>query len=159
MEPWVDFATVGVAALILFIICAFWEKRAPDAPRLLLIGIVAGIPLGLLSDFVLWGTYNYPLGYGLLYLTINAAVIYGLFVATILLLQRVRLLHFSAWIVAVVAVYEGADYLFPVWAYKVTPFLGWLSFILIGYFATAFFIALVAHLLFRYRFQFINDVI
>lgn len=159
MGAWLDFVVVGAAALILFIVCAFSENRYSDIPRLLFFGILAGIPLGLVSDLVLWGIYSYPLGYGLLYLIINAAVVYGLFVATVLLLQRVRLLHFLAWIVAMVAVYEVSNYFFPVWAYKVTPILGWLIFVLVGYFATAFFIALVSHLFFRYRFQLISDIV
>ena len=68
-----------------FMVCVFREQRYSDAPRLLLLGIITGVPLGLLSDFALRGTYTYPLGYGLLYLILNSAVVYGLFVATVLL--------------------------------------------------------------------------
>lgn len=158
MEAWFDFGVVGFVALIIFIVCAFLEKRFSDAPRLLLIGILTGIPLGLLSDLVLWGTYTYPLGYGLFYLILNAAVVYGFFVATVLLLQRVRLLRFSVWVIATMTVYEVVNYFFPVWTYTVTPLFGWLSFVLVGYFATAIFIALLGHLFFGYKFQFISDV-
>jgi hypothetical protein len=159
MEPWLDFVAVGLAALFLYIVCTFYEKRSSDAPRLLLLGILTGVPLGLLSDLALRGTYTYTLGYGLFYLILNAAVVYGFFVATVLALQRVRLLRFSIWIIVIVAVYEITNHFFPVWTYKVTPFLGWLSFVLIGYFATAVFIVLIAHLFFRYRFQSIDDLI
>ena len=159
MESWLDFAIVGFAELLLFIVCAFYQKRFSDTFRLLLLGISLGTVLGLLSDFVLWGAYSYPLGYGLFYLTLNAAVIYGLFAATVLLLQRVRLLRFSIWILAMVVVYEITNYFFPVWTYEITPFLGWLSFVLVGYFATAMFVALIAHIFFRYRFQCIDDLI
>lgn len=159
MDAWLDFAVVGFAALLLFIVCAFYEKRVSDVPRLLLVGVLTGIPLGLLSDFVLWGTYTYPLGYGLFYLTLNAAVVYGLFVATVLLLQRVRFLRFCIWVLAMVAVYEVSNYFFLVWTYEVTPFLGWLSFVLVGYFVTAVFIAVVGHLSFGYKFQFIDELL
>ena len=159
LEEWLNFVVVGFATLILFIVCAFYEKRSSNALRILLIGIPLGTVLGLFSDLVLWGTYSYPLGHGLPYLILNAAIIYGFFVATVLLLQRVRLLRFSIWIIAMVAVYEITNYFFPVWTYKITPFLGWSSFVLAGYFATAIFIALIGHVFFKYRFQFINDLI
>ena len=139
LEEWLNFVVLGFVALILFIICAFYEKRSSDALRILLIGIPLGTVLGLFSDLVLRGTYSYPLGYGLPYLILNAAVVYGFFTATVLLLQRVRLLRFSIWILATLAVYEITNYFFPVWTYEVTPFLGWLSFVLVGYFATAMF--------------------
>lgn len=158
MEAWIDFVIVGLAAFLLFIVCAFFEKRTSDAPRLLLVGILAGIPLGLLSDFVLWGAYTYPLGYGLFYLILNAAVVYGLFVATVLLLQHARLLRFSAWVIAMVGIYEITNHFFPAWTYEVTPFLGWLSFVLLGYFATAVSVASVGHQFFKYKFKFIEDL-
>jgi hypothetical protein len=158
MELWFNFAIVGLAAFILFLICALYEKRSSDALRFLLIGIPTGMVLGSLSDFVLWGTYSYPLGYGLFYLTLNAAVIYGCFVATVLLLQRVRLVRFSIWIIAMASVYETTNHFFPVWSYQVTPLLGWISFVLVGNFATALFIVLIAHIVFKYRFQLIADL-
>ena len=37
--------------------------------------------------------------------------------------------------------------------------LGWLSSVLLGYFATAIFIALIGHMNFGYRFQLINDLL
>ena len=159
MELWLNFVVVGLVAFFLFMVCVFREQRYSDAPRLLLLGILTGVPLGLLSDFALRGTYTYPLGYGLLYLILNAAVVYGLFVATVLALQRVRFLRFSIWIIAIMAVYEITNHVFPVWGYKVSPFLGWLSFVLVGYFATAIFIALIGHMIFGYRFQLINDLL
>lgn len=159
MEDWLNFAIVGFVELILFIACAIYEKRSSDAPRLLFLGILAGMPLGLISDFVLWGTYSYPLGYGWFYLFLNAAIVYGLFTATVLLLQQVRLLRFAIWSIAMVAVYEITNHFFPVWAYNVTPFLGLLAFVLVGYFATAVFIALICHLFFRYKFQFIDNLL
>ncbi len=159
MEAWLDFAILGLAALLLFIVCAFLEKRSSDALRLLLISIPTGIVLGLVSDVALWGAYTYPLGYGLFYLVLNAAVVYGLFVATVLLLQRVRLLRFCIWVMALVVVYEITNYYFLVWTYEVTPFLGWLSFVILGYFATAVFVAVVAHVFCGYKFQFIDDLI
>lgn len=158
MDAWIDFAIVGCAALLLFIVCAFTEKRGSDALRILLLGIPLGTALGLLSDFVLSGTYTYPLGYGVPYLILNAAVVYGFFTATVLLLQRAPLLRFCIWILAMIAAYEIPNHFFPVWTYEVTPFLGWLSFVLVGFFATAGCIALVSHFCFRYRFRCISDL-
>jgi hypothetical protein len=158
MEAWIDFGVVGLAAFILFIVCAFYEKQSANIPRFLVVGVIAGIPLGLVSDFVLWGAYTYPLGYGLSYLILNAAVIYGLFVATVLLLQKTRLVRFSLWIMGIAAIYEITNYFFVAWTYEVTPFLGWLSFVILGYFATAIFIACVSHFFFSYRFRFIDDL-
>lgn len=159
MDPWLDFAVLGLVALLFFIACTFTERRSSDALRLLLIAIPTGTVLGLVSDLVLWGTYTYPLGYGLPYLTLNAAVVYGLFVATVLLLQKVRLLRFLAWILAMAFAYEVANYFFPTWSYEVTPFLGWLSFVILGYFATAVFVAFVAHLFWKYKFAFVDDLL
>jgi hypothetical protein len=158
MEAWIDFVVVGFVALAFFVACALYEKRFSDAPHLLLFGVLAGTPLGLVSDFALWGAYTYPLGYGLFYLTLNAAVVYGLFVATVLVLQRTRLLRFFIWITALMAVYEITNYFFTVWTYEVTPFLCWLSFVLVGYFATAIFVALIGHLFFGYKFEFIDNL-
>lgn len=158
MSAWIDFAAVGLAELTLFFACAFFEKRIQDIPRLLSLGIIIGIPLGLLSDLVLWGTYTYPLGYGLLYLVLNAAVVYGLFAATILLLQRARLVRFSFWIAAMIAIYEATNHFFLVWTYEITPFLGLLAFVVGGYFVTALAIALGAHVFFGYRFSLLDSL-
>jgi len=158
MEAWLNFAMVGSAALLLFAVCALLERRTHDALRLLAIGIPAGMMLGLLSDYVLSGIFSYVLGYGAFSLVLNAAVLYGLFTATVLLLQQVRFTRFAVWVIAMAAVYESANHAFPVWAYGVAPFPVWLMFVLAGNFATAFFIALIAHFLFGYRFHFIAAV-
>jgi hypothetical protein len=158
MQNWINFGVVGCAALFLFIICAIYEKRTVEAPRLLLLGIIFGTPLGLISDLVLWGTYTYPLGYGFFYLLLNAAVIYGLLTATVLLLQKASLVRFSAWIIGMMAVYEITNHFFPVWNYTITPFIGLLLFVVVGNFATAVFIALVGHFLFKFSFKFVSEL-
>lgn len=155
MEAWLNFAIVGFAALLLFITCALFERRIHSAPQLLIVGVIFGIALGLLSDYVLSGIFSYTLGYGLPYLILNAAVIYGLFTATVLLLQQTRLTHFVFWIIAMATVYETANYFFPVWSYGITSAFWWVAFVFIGNFATAFFIILIARLFSRYRVRFI----
>src|SRR4051812_29896173 len=99
-EAWLHFTIVVFVQLLFFIICAYYEKRLSDIPSLLGWGVLTGIVFGTLLDRVVgefFGLSEYELGFGAFFLIINAALSYGLFAATILLLQRARLLQFYGW--------------------------------------------------------------
>lgn len=162
-ETWLNFTIVIAVQLVLFIICAFYEKKLSHAINILGYGILTGIIFGISFDIIFGKFFNlhsYALGFGLFFLALNAILSYGLFAANILLLQKVNLLRFYIWTVVIVAVYEITNYFFPVWTWKLglqpIEFLITLS---VGYLAGAILIATVSHIFFGYRFLFIDKLL
>jgi len=162
-EAWLHFATIIFVQALLFVVCAYRQKRLSDMPRILGWGIFTGIGVGLLSDLIwgkFFGLWSYTLGFGVLSLTLTAALVYGLFAANILLMRRVRLLHFFIWIMVMMATYEVTNHFFRVWTYELAlPTYAFLMFLVAGYFATAFFIAVIWHAFLGYRFSLIDNLL
>jgi len=163
LEAWSNFTVIIIIQLLLFIFCAYYEKRLSDAPRILGLGVFTGIIFGLLFDFIigkLFGLHSYVLGFGVLFLILNAALSYGLFAATILLIQRVQLIHFYIWTFVIVAVYEIANHFFRVWTWEfVLSHDQFLIVLSVGYFAGAILIATVWHFFLGHRFLFIDNLL
>lgn len=162
LGPWINFAIVICIQLLLFIICAYREKKLSDIPNLLWKGVLIGIPMGLLYDHLgnFLGINSYVLGFGLPFLLVNAAFSYGLFVANILILRNARLTHLYIWTVIIVIVYELTNHLFPVWIWEfaLSPILFFLT-LSAGYFGGAIFVSMISHFFFKYRFLIIDNVL
>ena len=162
-ETWLNFSVIIFVQFLLFIICAFYEKRLSDVARILGLGILTGIVFGLLFDLVFGkfsGFHEYVLGFGVFFLILNAALSYSLFAANILLMQRLRLLQFYIWTVVIVAVYEITNYFFPVWTWEFT--LSPIELLMVlsaGYFGGAILIATVWHMFLGHRFLFIDNLL
>lgn len=160
-EAWLSYAVFILELLFLFLIRAWYEKKLADVPRILLLGALSGIVPGLVCD-LLFGKYlgigSYTLGFGLPFLILNAVLGYGLFVANVLLLQKARFLNFCIWIGVITAVFEITNLYFPVWTYAfaVPSFEYWLV-AFGGPLELAIVIALSWHVLFKYRFVFVNN--
>jgi len=167
-ESWLHFAIVVFVQLIIFIIHAYYEKKLSDVPRILGWGILIGIVVGLPSDLILgkfFGLWSYTLGFGPSFLSLNAALVYGVFAANTLLMQRSRLLHFFIWTMVVMAFYEITNHFFRAWTYHfsggeiaVSPFEFWIG-LAIGYFGTAILIAAIWHVFLGHRFFFITNLL
>ncbi|MEX0917175.1 MAG: hypothetical protein WDZ90_01485 [Candidatus Paceibacterota bacterium] len=163
LEPWLNFVVVIFIQLLLLIVYACYKKKLSDVPRILGLGIVIGMGVGLLSDLVLgkfFGLWSYALGFSSLPLMLTAVFVYGLFSASILLMQHARLLHFFVLTMIMMVVYETTNYFFRVWSYELTlPFLGLLAFLIVGYFTTAVFVAVTGHVFFKHRFFYIDTLL
>lgn len=161
-EAWLNFGVIILFQMFLFIACALFVKRLPDAPSVLVRGILTGIVFGLLFDLIvgkLLGLHSYVLGFTPLFLIINATLSYGLFASTILLLQRARLVPFYIWTLAIIATYEIANLFFRVWLWEfAVPFPIFLIVLFVGYSGGAILIAVAWHLLLGYRFSFISNI-
>jgi len=163
-EPWLNFTIFVSVQFLLFIIHAYFEKKLSDAPRILGWGILIGIAVGLSFDLVLgkfFGLWSYTLGFGPMSLALSASLVYGLFAAHTLLMQRARLPHFFLWTMLVgVVFYEITNYFFPVWTYEFAlPPLGFLTFLLVGNFAAALLVAVIWHVFLGHRFFFIDAML
>lgn len=168
LESWLNFAIVVFAQLVLFVAHAYYVNRLTDIPRLLGLGVLIGLVMGLLYDLFLGkflGLASYELGFGAIFLVINGALSYGIFAANVLLLQHARLRDFFLLTVVVVVVYEVTNNFLRVWTWRLEHLLAFSSSVefiivlLIGYFTGAIFVAAVAHKFFQYRFSFINNLL
>lgn len=162
-EAWLNFAIVICIQFLLFIIHALYEKRLSDALRILGLGVVGGVVLGLFFDLILGKSFNffsYTLGFDPFFVVLNALLFYGLFVANVLLMQKVRLVHFLVWILIVGAVTEATNLYFHLWTWKYAslPLVEYLAFLLLGYFGIALFVSVVVHLL-GHRFRFLHRLL
>src|SRR3989344_1749272 len=159
-EAWLNFIIIILVQLLLFIIHAQYEKKLSDVPRILGWGVLIGIAVGLLSDLILgklFGLWSYTLGFGPSFLSLNAALVYGVFAANILLMQRARLPHFFIWTMVVMAFYEITNHFFRAWTYEfVLPITAFILFLSVGYFATALVIAGIWHVFLKHRFFLID---
>ena len=159
-EAWLSFAIVICIQFLLFIIHALYEKRLSDAPRILVLSILGGAMLGILFDLILGKSCNffsYTLGFDPLFIFLNATLFYGLFVAHVLLMQKVRILHFLIWILIVGTVTEVTNLYFHLWTWKYAslPLIQYLVFLVLGYIGNALFVAVIAHFL-GHRFHFLE---
>ncbi len=163
-EAWLNFTIVIFVQLLLFIIHAYYEKKLLDVARILGWGVLSGIVLGLFFDLVFgkfFNLFSYTLGFGTLFLILNAALFYGLFAANTLLMQQVRLPHFYIWTMVIGAVSEITNLSFNLWTWKFTslPLIEYLIVLSAGYFGVAILLALVWHVFLGHRFFFIDIVL
>ena len=121
MSPLISFSVVICTQLLFFLFLAH-KKRAfkKITPHLVLKGVTAGVLFGMSFDLLVGkflGICSYALGFGPLFLIINGALSYGLWLLTLWLLRESNLLSFCAWNIALGLVYEIANYFFPVWSW------------------------------------------
>lgn len=159
-EVWMNYAIFIAVQILIFITHAVYENRLKDTPRLLGLGVLIGIGVGLFFDIIFgkfFGLFSYGLGFGYSSLILNAVVLYGLFVADILLLQNARLVYAVLWISMITVVYEGINLFFPVWTWElVLPQITHIVVILIIYFGGAITVAAIGQIMFKYRFRLID---
>ncbi len=163
LAVWQNFIVLILVQILLFIACAIYEKKLSGLLQILLGGMFTGIVIGLLSD-LLWGKFfdlwSYSLGYSAFALILTAAFVYGLFAANVLLLQQARLSRFFVWVMIIMAAYEIANHFFRVWTYELSlPLFGFLLFLIVGYLATAVFVAVVWNFFLGYKFLFIDTLV
>lgn len=116
-EAWINFGVLLLVQLLIFVALAIYEKKLSSAWRVLTTGILIGIPFGLSFDLVLGhilGFSTYALGFDWSFLLPNAALSYGVFAATILLL-RLQPLYFCVATLLITALYEFANLFLHVW--------------------------------------------
>lgn len=161
-EAWFNFVVVFVIQLLLFIIHAWYEKRLSDVPRVLIRSVLSGIVLGLFFELVLGrmlGLWSITLGFDVVFLTLNITLLYGLFAANTLLMQRASFVHFYVWTMIVAAVSEITNIFFPLfaWSFADLPTIEYLIVLSAGYFGGAYLIARAWHSFFGRRFLFIDN--
>ncbi len=114
---WINFGILLLVQLLIFITLAFYEKKLSRVWQVLAKGILIGIPFGLSFDLILGkllGLTTYALGFDMPFLLLNAALSYGIFAATILLLRR-QPLYFCLLTLCITALYEFANVFLHVW--------------------------------------------
>ena len=155
------FVIVFFIQLLLFLYHAYTEKKLSEMPRILgqaaLCGVVIGPPLDLFGKYL--GLFSYTLGFGALYLILNGALLYGLFAANVLLMQKARLLHFCIWITVITAVFEITNLFIRLYTYSFA--VPSAEYFLVAFGAPvgiAVAIAMAWHVLFRCRFVFIMKI-
>lgn len=159
-EAWINFGVIVFVQLILFIIHAYYEKRLSEAAAILGRGVLSGIILGLLFDLIFgkfFGLWSYSLGFDAFFLILNASLLYGLFAANTLLMQKAGLVHFYVWTMIVAVVFEITNLFFPAWAWAFElPEIVSLIVISAGNLGAAILVAVVWHRYLGYRFSFIE---
>lgn len=140
-EAWINFAIVIFVQFLLFIALASYQKELSNTKKLLGRGILIGIVFGLAFDLVLGkflGVHSYLLGFGPLFLFLNAAISYGLFSATMLIFHATRLPYLFVWSFLVMAIYEITNQFFHVWTWELSfPSVLFVGVLSIGYFGGA----------------------
>ncbi len=159
-EHWISFGVVIFVQLVLFVLHAWNEKRLREVPRILFLGMLIGVPMGIPFDLLvgkILSFYDYELGFGLFFLTINGALSWGLMQANTLLMERDRFFHFYVWTIIVGLVYEVTNYFFRVWNWDFASVpIEVFSVHLFGYIGVATMMALVWHFVLGHRFVFIT---
>jgi hypothetical protein len=162
-EAWLNFAIVFFVQLLLFITHAYYEKKLSGVLRILGLGALSGIVLGPLLDLIFGkflGLCSYTLGFGALFLILNGVLLYGLFAANTLLMQRARLVHFFIWTMVVAGVFEITNLFFHLWTYAfAVPSIEFFIVVSAGNFGAAIFVAVVWHVFFGRRFFFIDNLL
>lgn len=162
-EAWLNFIIIIFTQLLLFVICAYFEKKLSDMPRILGLGALVAIVVGIPFDLVvgkLFGIHSFSLGFGMLFLIINAVFSYGLFAANILLLQHIKLSYFILLNVVIVAIYEITNSFFPVWTWNfVLPPIEFVIVLLVGYLVGSILVAIISHILLKRHFLFIDKLL
>ncbi len=155
-EAWLNFGIAFFVQALFFIAHAYYEKRLSEIPSILRRGILSGLILGLFFDLLL-GKYlrgwSYTLGFGALFLILNATLVYGLFSANILLMRKVRLMPFLIWTILMGMMLDITNFFFPVWKWSFSYIsVEFLFVFFVGNIGTAILVALVWHVFFGKRF-------
>jgi hypothetical protein len=163
-EYWINFTAVIIIQFLLFLAHAWYEGRLREVPRILAISIAIGVPFGIAFDLVVGkvlSVYDYHLGFGLLFLTINGALSFGLMQANTLLVKQASFLHFYIWTIYIGLAYEIANVLFPVWIWGSFAPLPLRLFIVhvLGYTALALLIGLAWHITTKHKFVIITNLL
>lgn len=162
-EAWFNFSTVILVQFLLFIVHAWYEKRLREVPRILGLSIAIGVPFGIVFDLIVgkfFSLYDYELGFGLFFLTVNGALSYGLMQANALLMERVRFFHFYVWTIVVGLVYEVTNHFFRVWTWDFSSV--WLETLVVhafGYIGLATLMALTWHYVIGHKFAWIQNIL
>jgi hypothetical protein len=162
LEDWLNYAFVLFVMLLVVLFHAYHEKKFVEVPRVLFWGALSGVVPGLLVDLI-FGKYlglaSYALGFGPSFLIFNAFVGYGLFAANTLLLQQARLPQFFLWTVIITAGCEITNLFTHSWTY---PFaVPSIEYWIIAFgcpLVLAMVMAMAWHILFGYRFVFIENL-
>jgi hypothetical protein len=121
MSPWASFLAIIAMQFAVFLALAYKKSAHVSlTKRIVVMGIVAGALFGIAFDLIVGqylGIFNYHLGFELPFLLVNGALSYGLWMLTVLLLQRDRLIAFCGRVIFIGFVYEVSNYFFPVWAW------------------------------------------
>lgn len=121
MISWVNFFIVICAQFLVFLFVAHKEKlvtkiRPVHIVQSVLLGIVFGVAFDLLVGRYL-GIFTYALQFDPLFLVVNGALSYGIWMLTIYCIQSNRILSFCAWTIGIGLFCELANYFFPVWSW------------------------------------------
>lgn len=152
---------MAVQAACLIIVKRVVRKRSLSIPNILWM-LPSGVVFGVVFDLVVgssFGVFNYHLGYGLAFLTLNGAVSYTLMMATVTLLRDEPFFKFYAWIAILGALYEIANGLFPVWIWEFADNVLIQESVLIfaAYFGLATCMAITLRLIYGTRFRFLGS--
>lgn len=160
---WLNFVVLIFVQLCVFLIHAWYEKKLADVPRVLWRGALSGLVFGLPSDLIggqYFGLATYLLGFGPLFLIPLAILGWGLGAANVLLMQKAGLLHFCLWMMVVIMVSEVVNRFFPLWTF---PFanasIEYVIIALLSPLVWGMAVALAWHMLFGYRFVFVDNVL
>lgn len=161
--PWFNFAVLIFVQFLVFLIHAYCERKLADVPRVLSLGALSGLLVGPPVDLIIGkylGIGTYLLGFGPFFLILLAIFGWGLGFANIFLMQQARLLHFCIWMMIVIVTSEIFNLFLPLWTW---PFamqsIEYVIMALIAPLVLSMAIALVWHILFGYRFAFIDNVL
>lgn len=126
IDPMVNFWIVIFVQLTFFILVAFHLNKANKIIKYLLLGMIIGLPFGVVFDLLISeyvGVFSYYLGFTKDFLVINAIFSYGLMVSTVALIKNLRIIPLYLWSVLIGCVYELINYLSPVWEWTFGGFL------------------------------------
>jgi len=113
-----NFTIVIAVQLVFFVIHAAMVGELRSIGKYLLLGAIAGLPLGIAFDLFVGlqvGIFTYTIGFPLWFLIINGIFSYGFMVANVFLLHNHTVTHMFWWSFALGMVYEICNYFFPVW--------------------------------------------
>ena len=119
MSHWTNFLVVISAQLVLLLLLAYSKQGLKKITftfvlQSLFLGIVAGIIFDLVVGKYI-GIFDYALDFTPMFLVLNGALSYGIWILTIHILQSERLLQFFVWTVLIGLIYEVVNYFFRVW--------------------------------------------
>lgn len=119
MSHWTNFLVVISAQLVLLLLLAYSKQGLKKITftfvlQSLFLGIVAGIIFDLVVGKYI-GIFDYALDFTPMFLVLNGALSYGIWILTIRMLQSERLLQFFVWTVLIGLIYEVVNYFFRVW--------------------------------------------
>lgn len=149
MNPWIQFAIVIAAQLVVFLVFVYVKQVAwKKALRILCYSLLISIPFGIGFDLVAgywWGVYSYEIGFTPVFLFFNGLLSYGLAMAAVALLDIRPFIYFYGFVVAKAVVYEVVNFHSPVWYWQFSDTF-WVqetAVIFIGYICLAVFMKFV----------------